>query len=119
MNDHKQALETAKSFSSDVPLGATKLVNLANCYLAVVEQVADFQAAQRQRNVYHQHTLMLFDPQTGEPKPYPSEAAQYRVWHGLTAWLYNPWTGSVRNAQDVGSDVQGLLIQPPGEPVHA
>ena len=66
-----------------------------------------------------QHSVMLFDPQTGEPYPYPSEATQYRVWHGLTAWLFNPWTGSRRMAGDVGSDVQGFLILPPEEPVYA
>ena len=62
-----------------------------------------------------QNTLMKFDPATGEQRPYPSHADQWRKWYGGgTAWLFNPWTGQRRNARDVGSDVQGLLIAPAG-----
>lgn len=50
--------------------------------------------------------LMKFDPQTGEEKPYPSHAEQYREYHGLTAWVFNPWTGKSRDPRDIGSDVQ-------------
>ena len=67
-----------------------------------------------------QHTLMKFDPATGEPKPYPSHAEQWREWHGkAAAWLFNPWTGTRRGAGDVGSDTFGHLIQPDGEPLYA
>mgnify|MGYP001019783968 CR=1 FL=1 len=67
-----------------------------------------------------QHSLMTFDPATGEPKPYPSHADQWREWHGkATAWLFNPWTGTRRDAGDVGSDTFGQLILPPGEPLYA
>ena len=67
-----------------------------------------------------QHSLMKFDPATGEPKPYPSHADQWRDWHGkATAWLFNPWTGTRRDAGDVGSDTFGQLILPPGEPLYA
>lgn len=67
-----------------------------------------------------QHSLMKFDPATGEPKPYPSHADQWREWHGkATAWLFNPWTGTRRDAGDVGSDTFGQLILPPGEPLYA
>ena len=67
-----------------------------------------------------QQTLMKFDPATGEPKPYPSHADQWREWHGkATAWLFNPWTGTRRDARDVGSDIQGQLILPPSEPLYA
>lgn len=57
-----------------------------------------------------QEALMLFDPTTGKRTPYPSHAAQYRQYHGIAAWLYNPWTGAVRSALDVGSDPHGRLI---------
>lgn len=67
-----------------------------------------------------QQALMKFDPATGEPKPYPSHAKQWREWHGFgMAWLFNPWTGGRRNAEDVGTDVMGHLIQPPTEPLYA
>lgn len=56
--------------------------------------------------------LMEFDPATGERRPYPSHAEQWRLYHGQTAWLFNPWTGRSRDARDVGSDVQGRLICP-------
>lgn len=67
-----------------------------------------------------QQALMKFDPATGETKPYPSHAEQWREWHGYgTAWLFNPWTGGRRTAGDVGTDVLGRLIQPPTEPLYA
>lgn len=61
-----------------------------------------------------QDALMKFDPATGEERPYPSHATQWRNWHGIAAWLFDPWTGRRRNAYDVGSDVHGLLIAPAG-----
>jgi hypothetical protein len=67
-----------------------------------------------------QQELMKYDPATKDEKPYPSHAAQWRDWHGhKTAWLYNPWTGEQRKAEDVGSDTTGLLIIPPNAPVYA
>lgn len=66
-----------------------------------------------------QHTLMKFDPAHGEEKPYPSNADDWRAYHGTRAWLFNPWTGDARSADDIGDDVHGLLIMPPGEPVYA
>lgn len=62
-----------------------------------------------------QSELMKFDPATGEPRPYPSHAEQWRKWHGHgCAWLFNPWTGERRDARDVGSDTAGRLIDAPG-----
>ena len=61
----------------------------------------------------NQNDLMRFDPATGEEKPYPSHAEQYRIWHGMVAWLFDPWRGTQRTADDVGSDCYGYLIQPP------
>lgn len=61
-----------------------------------------------------QNILMKFDPATGEERPYPSHAAQWREWHGGTAWIFDPWTGRRRDARDVGGDVHGLLIAPAG-----
>lgn len=67
-----------------------------------------------------QQALMKFDPATGEAKPYPSHADQWRNWHGYrTAWLFNPWTGDRRLAGDVGTDTLGQMIQPPTEPMYA
>jgi hypothetical protein len=62
---------------------------------------------------------MEFDPATGERRPYPSHADQWRDYNGNTAWLFNPWTGDRRDARDVGSDTRGFLIRPPSEPVVA
>ena len=61
-----------------------------------------------------QAELMTFDPATGEDRPYPSHADQYRNYHGNEAWLFNPWTGEKRCAGDVGSDVFGILIDSRG-----
>jgi hypothetical protein len=58
-----------------------------------------------------QNILMKFDPATCAEKPYPSHAAQYRDYHGKRAWLFNPWTGAARSAEDIGSDIFGSLIQ--------
>jgi hypothetical protein len=67
-----------------------------------------------------QQSTMTHDPATGDAKPYPSHAQQWRDYHGrFAAWLFNPWTGERRRAEDVGADVQGHLMLPPGEPVYA
>jgi hypothetical protein len=58
-----------------------------------------------------QPQLMAFDPATGEPRPYPSHAGQWREYHGTVAWLFNPWTGARRLADDVGVDPLGRLVQ--------
>ncbi len=58
-----------------------------------------------------QDELMKFDPATGIAKPYPSHAGQWRKFHGEnTAFLFNPWSGTVRSAEDVGSDRFGYGI---------
>lgn len=54
--------------------------------------------------------LMIFCPATGIEKPYPSEANQYRDYHGKVAWLYNPYSGCKRDARDVGTDTFGVAI---------
>lgn len=54
--------------------------------------------------------LMKYDPVTGDENPFPSEAKQYRKWHGPVAFLYNPYTGEKRAASDIGTDVFGHLI---------
>ena len=59
-----------------------------------------------------QPQLMAFDPATGEPKPYPSHAGQWRDYHSTVAWLFNPWTGTRRLAADVGTDPLGRLVLP-------
>lgn len=66
-------------------------------------------------NNIHQHSLMFFSPADGSAEPYPSHAGQWREQQPATAWLYNPWTGAQRKAEDVGSDLFGNLILPPGE----
>lgn len=53
--------------------------------------------------------LMKFDPCFGEANPYPSHPAQYRAYHGLRAWLFNPYSGSRRHPCDVGTDPFGVL----------
>ena len=59
-----------------------------------------------------QEQLMKYSPDTGEERPYPSNAKQWREYHGRVAWLYNPWTGKQRDLLDIGSDVFGELIAP-------
>lgn len=54
--------------------------------------------------------LMVFDPAYGTKRPYPSEANQYREWHGNIAWIYNPYTGNMRDPRDIGTDPFGKLI---------
>ena len=54
--------------------------------------------------------LMKFNPATGEHNPYPSEATQFRDYHGKIAWLFNPYTGTKRDARDIGTDTFGYLI---------
>ena len=63
-----------------------------------------------------QAELMIYDPATGDHRPYPSQADQYRNFHGNLAWLCNPWTGEDRTPADIGSDVFGVLIVPERKP---
>lgn len=56
-----------------------------------------------------QADVMRYDPATGERRPYPSAAKQYRDYHGPVAWLINPWTGAKRDPRDIGTDVFGML----------
>jgi hypothetical protein len=56
--------------------------------------------------------LMRFDPATGKPNPEPKTAKAYREHHGKVAFLYNPYTGKLRDARDIGSDIYGHLIAP-------
>lgn len=64
----------------------------------------------QEQNTGFAPALMRFDPATGEGRPYPSEANQWRHYNGQCAWLFNPWTGTRRDARDVGSDPFGHLI---------
>ena len=66
-----------------------------------------------------QETVMKCCPATGGPKPYPSNAAQWRKFHGTAAWLFNPWAGNRRSSWDVGSDPFGMAIRVEGEPIYA
>lgn len=54
--------------------------------------------------------LMIFDPATGERRPYPSHPDQWRKLNRGTAWLFNPLNGERRDARDVGSDPFGAAI---------
>lgn len=62
---------------------------------------------------------MPYDPETGDEKPYPSHPDQWRVANPRSAWLFNPWSGRRRTAQDVGTDPFGTLCRAPGEPLMA
>jgi hypothetical protein len=62
-----------------------------------------------------QEQLMKYSPDTGEERPYPSNAKQWREYHGRVAWLYNPWTGKQRDLLDIGNDVFGESIVPDTE----
>jgi len=63
--------------------------------------------------------VSLVDPATGAGRPYPSHAAQWRIYHGQTAWLFIPWSGDRRDARDVGSDCFGYAIAPTDGPLKA
>lgn len=77
------------------------------------------QPVRKAYNMKQQETLMKFDPETGDTRPYPSRADDWRKYHGPVAWLYNPWHGEKRDARDIGTDVHGLLILPPVEKLCA
>jgi len=55
--------------------------------------------------------LMKYDPSNRQEKPWPSEASQWREYHGDVAWLFNPYTGDKRDPRDIGTDTYGLLIR--------
>ena len=106
-----QALtRTAVSWASDE--SADERV-LYQAFEVAVHHFAKSLTANQQDLISHlkqQRKLMKFDPATKAPNPYPSDARQYREFHGCVAWIYNPWTGLMRDPRDIGSDVQGELI---------
>lgn len=61
---------------------------------------------------FNSESLMKYAPTNGVQCPYPSNPSDYRGYHGKAAWLYNPYTGDIRTAEDVGNDVFGYLIKP-------
>lgn len=68
---------------------------------------------------HYQNKRFNFDPLDGvERKVYPHDEGgdAWRAHHGAIAWLYNPWTGARRTAVEVGDDVFGVRIYPPGVP---
>lgn len=58
--------------------------------------------------------FLRFDPMTGDAMSLESTkvtAEEFRRANGpFAAWLYNPWSGKLRDAGDIGSDMFGLLI---------
>lgn len=60
----------------------------------------------------NQNQPMHFSPEDNSPRPYPSHAEQWRIYHGTVTWLFNPWTGTKRDARDIGSDCFGYAINP-------
>lgn len=59
-----------------------------------------------------QTSFLRYDPRTGREMRQPVRAQEFRDYHGRVAWLYNPWTGDLRDVEDIGSDVYGHLISP-------
>lgn len=96
------------------------LVVIENLLGTQASRVVDFSQSKQESDyskdsVYSCKQLqpMIVDPTTGHPSPSPKIAAEYRAYHGLQAWLFNPWTGVKRHPADIGSDVQGVLIANP------
>lgn len=66
------------------------------------------------KETHWQTPFFKFDPRTGMKVDQPIRAQEFRDYHGRDAWLFNPWTGTARHVSDIGSDVLGHLIVPPG-----
>jgi hypothetical protein len=60
-----------------------------------------------------QAPAMRFDPVLGHPRPYPSHAGSWRLYHGALRWMFNPWTGKMRRPGEIAADPQGLAVSPP------
>lgn len=66
--------------------------------------------------------LLVYSPATG--KPFPERIPKYtpeqmRVMCPGAAWLFNPWTGELRDGRDVMRDPQGYRIDPPKPTVES
>lgn len=59
---------------------------------------------------FTQDSIMRFCPMTGDENCYPTHSKQWRDYHGEAAWIFNPWTGKMRVAHDIASDVFGVAI---------
>ena len=62
-----------------------------------------------------QNALMKFDPATGEQRPYPSHAAQWRKWHGSrNGMAFRSFDGAAPRCARRRQRYTGLLIVPSG-----
>lgn len=59
-----------------------------------------------------QDAMMIFDPEVGSKRPYPSLARHYREEYPGAKWYYDPWTGRARHPSDIESDPDGRLLVP-------
>lgn len=66
-----------------------------------------------------QNEPMSFDPVTGQSFSNPVDVNDYRIAYGKLAWLFNPWTGTKRDARDIGDDVLGLAIRIPNKKLQS
>lgn len=73
-------------------------------------------AAQEDKPV--RRTLITFDPATRSVVK-PQTPAQWRDANPAAVWVFNPWTGQLRDERDIQSDPWGVLIAAPGEPLEA
>jgi hypothetical protein len=63
---------------------------------------------------------LIYSPVTGHRYERSDMTAEkHREMYPVESWAYNPWTGEVRDAYDVKTDPQGLLIVAPGEELTA
>lgn len=82
----------------------------ADDVIGLLSQLENALTGLERKEVDTQRERMVYDPATGAETPYPSNAADWRKFHGPVAWLYNPWTGEQRGPRDIGTDVHGLLV---------
>ena len=114
---YKELRKTFDNRESVSLFGVDFLIDTADCDLCSIYGTVKFnlelvEKYSQKVNKSSIKGLMQYDPVTGEKKDvFPSEAEQYRKWHGEVAWLYNPYTGKKRDARDIGSDVFGHLIE--------
>ncbi len=103
------------------PAGVWKAVDMAKCAEEIIKARRAFfeptppaPVEAQPEATPAQGAYFKFDPRTGIKVDQPVRAQEFREYHGREAWLFNPWTGSARDPGDIGTDVCGHLIAPPG-----
>lgn len=91
----------------------TFIVLLLNRHIDCACMNCRMKAVNSKDTSYTDKKYLMFDPLTGSPYSVVIDSREWRLNNPNVTWLYNPWTGELRDGRDVLSDREGFLLVPP------